>query len=261
MLRALSTAATGMEAQEMKIDTIANNLANVNTTGYKKSRVEFQDLLYDELRAPGTTAADGTQVPTGLQVGHGVRAVATQRSFAMGDLRQTGNPLDLAVEGNGFFQVMLPSGELGYTRDGSLKTDAQGRVVTADGLVVEPSLVIPADATNITVAADGTVSVIQAGRVDPVELGRIELATFANPAGLVPMGKNLFGLSAAAGEPLVARPGSEGVGTLAQGMLETANVKVVEEMVELITTQRAYETSSKVISAADEMLRVTAGLR
>jgi flagellar basal-body rod protein FlgG len=261
MLRAMSTAATGMEAQELKIDLIANNLANVNTAGFKKSRGEFQDLLYETLRTPGTTAQDGTQVPTGLQVGQGVRSVATLRQFTMGDLKQTGGALDVAIEGSGFLQVRQPSGEIAYTRDGELKTDAQGRLVTADGLLFDPPIVIPADATSVAIGADGTVSVTRPNNTQPVEVGRLELAVFANPAGLLALGKNLYAPSAAAGEPILAQPGTQGVGTLAQGMLEMSNVKVVEEMVDLIAAQRAYETNSKVIEAADEMLRTTSSLR
>lgn len=261
MLRALSTAATGMEAQEMRIDLLANNLANVNTTGFKKSRGEFQDLLYETLRSPGASSGNGTQVPTGLQVGQGVRAVATLRQFSVGDLKQTGNPLDLAIEGNGFFQIRKTDGQTVYSRDGAFKTDAQGRIVTSDGLLLEPALVVPPDAQGIQISSDGTVSVLSGNGVDRIEIGHIELASFANPAGLTPLGRNLYSATPASGEAVIQRPGSEFVGTLAQGTLEMSNVKVVEEMVDLITTQRAYETNSRVIQAADEMLRSTAAIR
>jgi flagellar basal-body rod protein FlgG len=261
MLRAMSTAASGMEAQELKIDLIANNLANVNTAGFKKVRGEFQDLLYDKVRVPGAPDQQGNAPPTGLEIGQGVRPVATLRQFSMGDLKQTGNPLDLAIEGIGFFQVTRPDGQPAYTRDGSFKTDANGRVVNADGLPVEPPLTLPVDTREVVVNADGTVAVKQAQSTDFVEIGRIELATFANPAGLDPLGRNLFAASSASGVSLLGQPGGDGLGSVAQGALEMSNVKVVEEMIELIATQRAYETNSRVIQAADEMLRASSNLR
>ncbi len=261
MLRAMSSAASGMEAQELKIDLIANNLANVNTTGFKKVRGEFQDLLYDAVRPAGAPDQAGNAPPVALQVGQGVRAAATLRQFTIGDLKQTGNALDLAIEGPGFFQVSLPSGELAYTRDGAFKADDQGRLVNVDGHPVFPAITFPADTRSILIAADGTVSVSQGAETTPVEIGRLELANFANPAGLEPTGHNLFRAHPAAGVPYAATPGSDGIGALAQGMLEGANVKVVEEMIELIATQRAYETNSRVIKAADEMLAATANLR
>ena len=261
MLRTLSTAASGMQAQETRMDLIANNLANVNTTGFKSSRGEFQDLFYETVRAPGTTAADGTQVPTGMQLGQGVRAVGTARNFTPGDLKQTDNPLDVAIEGAGFFQIMQQNGQLAYTRDGAFKSDAQGRLVNSDGLLVEPAIVLPTNAVRVNIAADGSVSACEEGQTQAVDIGRLNLATFANPAGLAPLGQNLFATTPASGEPIVGAPGDQGIGKVSQGFLEMSNVSVVEQMIELIATQRAYETNSKVIQAADEMLRSTANLR
>ena len=261
MLRALSTAATGMEAQELQMDVIANNLANVNTAGFKKARSEFQDLLYENIKSAGAVNGDGTQTPTGLQVGQGVQPVATLRQFTMGDLKQTGNSLDLAIEGNGFFQVQQPSGQVGYTRDGSFKSDAQGRLVTSSGFLLEPAITIPADATNVAVAADGTVSVMRADSNTAVQIGQISTVQFANPAGLEAQGHNLLTESPASGTPQVVVPGSNGSGRISQGYVEMSNVKVVEEMIDLISAQRAYETNSKVIQAADEMLRTTSAMK
>jgi flagellar basal-body rod protein FlgG len=261
MLRAMSSAASGMAAQEMRMDVIANNMANVNTTGFKKSRTEFQDVLYDMVRAAGAVGTNAAQVPVGLYVGQGVRPVATLQQFSMGDLKQTGNSLDLAIEGNGFFQIMQPNGELTYSRDGALKIDSQGRLVNADGMTIEPALVLPGDARDVTIAADGTVTATRPNRPEPVEIGKLELATFPNPSGLAPIGHNLFEITAASGEAVLVAPGTEGAGRLAQGALEMANVKVVEEMIDLIATQRAYETNSRVIQAADQMLQATANLK
>ena len=261
MDRALSAAASGMEAQELKMSVIANNLANVSTAGFKKSRAEFQDVLYDNLRPAGTPSLDGSQLPTGAQVGQGVRTAGTQRQFTMGDLKQTGNALDLAIEGPGFFQVMQPNGQIQYTRDGSFKLDSQGRITTSDGQQIAPNLVIPRDAVEIVVAADGLVSSIEPDRTQPVEVGRITLAQFANPAGLTPLGHNLFANSNASGDPLVIQPGQEGLGRVAQGFLEMSNVRAVDEMIELIATQRAYEMGTRVIQAADQMLGATANIR
>jgi len=257
MFRALSTAATGMEAQQTQIDVIANNLANVNTAGFKKSRADFQDLLYQTMRAAGATSKDGAEVPVGLQVGLGVRPVATQKMFSAGDVKQTDNPLDLAIEGGGFFQVVQSGGSIAYTRSGAFKTDSQGRLVTGDGFLVEPSITVPADAVSVTVLADGTVSAVQAGQTTPVELGQIQLATFANPAGLENLGRSLFGPTQASGQAVVGAPGTLGMGTVSQGTLEMSNVKVVEEMIDLIVGQRAYEVNARVVQAADEMLRTS----
>lgn len=255
MLRALSTAATGMAAQQLNIDVVANNMANVNTTGFRRSRAEFQDLLYQNVRAPGGSAGDGARLPTGVQIGQGTRTVSTEAIFSQGQMRQTGSPLDLAIEGAGFFQVTRPNGELAYTRAGNLKTDAEGRLVTVDGFAVEPAISIPPDATGVTISADGTISVTQAGQTTSSELGRLQLANFANPAGLQAVGRSLFVPTAASGEATVASPGEEGIGTVAQGFLEGSNVEVVTEMIDLISSQRAYEINQRVIQAADEMLR------
>jgi flagellar basal-body rod protein FlgG len=260
MIRAMSTAATGMDAQQQRIDVTANNLSNVNTAGFKKSRAEFQDLLYQTVRAPGTSSSQGVRVPTGLQVGQGVRTVATQKMFTQGDMAQTGNQLDIAVEGGGFFQVTMPDGTQSYTRAGNWTLDDTGRVVTTDGFPMEPSITVPPDAVNVTVGSDGTVSVQQAGQEDASEVGQIQTASFINPAGLESIGRNFYRRTSASGNPQVGQPGLEGRGTLTQGFLEMSNVKVVEEMINLIATQRAYEVNSKVIQAADEMMRNTSQL-
>lgn len=261
MFRALSTAATGMIAQERRVDVIANNLANVNTAGFKKARAEFQDLLYDQVKPAGAEAEDGSRAPSGIEVGLGVRVVATQREFSPGSVRQTDNPLDLSIEGDGFFAVRQTDGQIAYTRDGAFRVDAEGNVVNAEGLALEPGIVIPADAEQISVVGDGTVNIIQAGAVDPISIGRIELATFINPAGLQAQGHSLFLPSPGSGSATVVTPGLQGSGSIMQGALELSNVKAVEEMVDLIASQRAYETNSKVIRAADEMLQTTANLR
>lgn len=260
MFRSLHIAATGMTAQETKLDAVANNVANASTTGYKKQDAEFEDLLYQTQKAPGPVAGGGI-APAGVQIGTGTRIVATSRSFAQGPIQQTGNQLDLAIEGPGFFQVTRPNGEVAFSRAGSLKLDAQGKLVTSEGLPIEPPITIPTDATSITVGADGTVSVIQPGSTAPNQVGTIQLATFANPGGLSALGHNLFGQTAAAGDPQVGPPGAAGRGSIMQGALEGSNVEVVEEMIALIRTQRAYEINSKVIAAADEMLRNATTMR
>jgi flagellar basal-body rod protein FlgG len=257
MLKALHIAATGMEAQTTKIDNISNNLANVNTTGYKKSRADFEDLLYQNLRAPGAAAGEGVVRPVGLQVGHGVRTAASSKIFSQGDFQSTNNPLDLAIEGQGFIQVVQPNGEIAYTRAGNLKTDSEGRLVNTSGFPVEPEIVLPPDTTSITISQDGRVTVTQGETADIAELGQLQLAGFANPAGLNPIGKNLYMSTPVSGDPIQATPGEGGLGTIAQGFLEGSNVKVVEEMIGLIIAQRSYETNSKVIEAADEMLQAT----
>jgi flagellar basal-body rod protein FlgG len=243
MLKSLNTAATGMAAQQTNIDVIANNMANVNTVGFRRSRAEFQDLLYQTIRAPGGAAGDGGTLPTGLQVGQGTRTVSTEFLHTQGSLQQTGNPLDLAIEGNGFFQVTRPGGEVAYTRAGNLKADAEGRLVTVDGDPIEPAITIPTDAT--------------AGQTAAQEVGQLQLAGFANPAGLQALGRSLFAPTNASGEPVIAPPGEEGLGTVSQGFLEGSNVTVVNEMIDLIASQRAYEINHRVIQAADEMLRNT----
>jgi flagellar basal-body rod protein FlgG len=250
-----------MEAQQLRIDVIANNLANVNTTGFKRSRGDFQDLLYQTLKAPGSAAAAGRELPTGLQVGLGTRPVATLKDNALGELRQTGNPLDMAIEGTGYFQVRQPNNEVGYTRSGAFRTDSQGRIVTADGYPLEPPITIPQDAQNIVIAPDGTVSVRQPAQKDAVEVGRVQVVSFVNAAGLESIGRNLLRPSTASGEPVSGTPGENGLGTIAQGFLEGSNVKVVDEMIEMIVAQRTYEINSKVIQAADQILQKMSNVR
>ena len=261
MIRALYSSSSGMQAQQLNLDTIANNLANVNTTGFKRTRVDFQDLLYQTYRAPGTAGSQGTTIPTGIQVGHGSRPVATQRIFSQGDFQQTENPLDLVIEGDGFFQVTRPDGTTAYTRAGAFKKDGTGRVVTSEGFLLSPAITIPADAKEITVGSDGTVSVTLAGQTAASTVGTLQLASFVNPAGLLSVGRNLFTPTAASGSAVVGSPGVTGLGTIAQGFLELANVKVVEEMVAMITSQRAYEANSKAIQTADDMLGISNNLK
>lgn len=262
MIRSLYTAATGMHAQQMNVDVIANNLANVNTAGFRRSRVEFQDLFYQTLRAPGAPSVLlGTEVPTGLQVGLGVRPVGTKKIFMQGTFEKTNNSFDMAVEGNGFFQIRRANGEIAYTRAGSFNPDSQGRLMTPDGLLLAPEVTIPSDAMQVNIEKDGTISIMVEGQIDPVEVGTIEMARFVNPAGLQAIGDNLFLPSAASGEAIVGRPGEEGFGQLSQGFLETSNVNTVEELVHMITAQRAYELNSRVVAASDEMLQTANGLK
>ncbi|MFB3819150.1 MAG: flagellar basal-body rod protein FlgG [Candidatus Methylomirabilales bacterium] len=261
MIRALFTAATGMAAQQLNIDTTSNNLANVNTAGFKRSRVDFQDLLYQTPRVPGATTAQGAEAPTGIQVGSGVRPVSTQRIFSQGDFQQTGNPLDLVIEGDGFFQVIRPDGSTAYTRAGSFRSDANGRLVNPDGFALQPEISIPAEAQSISIGTDGAVAVTLAGNAAPQQVGTIELARFANPAGLQAIGRNLYLPTPASGTATTGAPGSQGFGTLSQGFIEMSNVKVVEEMVNLIIGQRAYEAGSKAVQSADEMLQLANNLR
>lgn len=261
MMRALWTAASGMVAQQANIDTISNNLANVSTTGYKKTRMEFQDLIYQNLREPGSENAQGNQIPTGLQLGHGVRPVATQKIYTQGNYQQTGNPLDVVIEGNGFLQITMPDGSLAYTRDGGLKKDGQGRLVNSDGYMLEPQITIPDNATSVNITADGNVSVAIPGNNTPQQIGQIQLVNFVNPAGLNNSGRNLMTETAASGNPIVGTPGQDGLGTIAQYFIEMSNVQVVEEMVNMIVAQRAYEVNSKAIQASDEMLQQANNLR
>ena len=255
MFRSLHIAATGMAAQEAQLDAISNNLANANTIGFKKQRADFEDLVYDTVRTAGSPTSTTTNDPTGLQLGSGVRMVATTRSFGQGALSTTNNPLDLAVEGNGFFVVQQPDGTPAYTRAGNLKTDGQGRLVTSEGMSIEPTITIPIDAQAVSIGTDGTVSATLKGQTAASTLGQIHLASFVNPAGLSSQGRNLFTATQASGDPQVGAPGADGRGTLLQGSLEQANVEVVEEMIGLIAAQRSYEVNTKVISAADDMLR------
>jgi flagellar basal-body rod protein FlgG len=243
-----------MQAQQINIDTIANNIANVNTTGFKQGRAEFQDLLYQNIRSAGTASSSSTTYPVGLQLGMGTRPVATARIFSQGDFQQTGNPLDLVIQGQGFFQVRLPNGETAYTRDGTFHLNAQGSLVTADGNVLEPQLTIPPAAQNIVIGADGTVSVTLAGQNAAQQVGTIQLATFQNSGGLNPAGGNLFMATTASGDAITGTPGQTGLGTINQGFLEQSNVDIVKEMVNMIVAQRAYEVNSKAIKVADDML-------
>jgi flagellar basal-body rod protein FlgG len=245
-----------MQAQALNLDVIANNLANVNTAGFKKSRAEFQDLLYETIRPAGTPSSQDSEVPAGIQLGHGTRPSTVLKIFSQGNMENTQNELDLAVEGDGFFQIALPNGETAFTRDGAFKLDSDGRMVNSDGFALEPEITIPSDALSISVGLDGTVSVLQAGETTSSEIGTIELARFVNPAGLISMGKNLFMTSEASGDEMTGIAGEDGLGTLAQGFLEMSNVSVVDEMVNMITAQRAYESNSKAIQAADEMLQL-----
>ncbi|HEX7384351.1 MAG TPA: flagellar basal-body rod protein FlgG [Burkholderiaceae bacterium] len=255
MIRSLAIAKTGMEAQQMKLDAISNNLANVSTNGYKRAGVVFEDLIYQNLRQAGAASSEQTTLPTGLQVGLGVQPVATTRSFTQGNLQQSSNPLDLAIRGNGFFQIQLPDGTSGYTRDGSFQVDAQGQLVTNAGYAVQPGITIPANAQSVTIAADGTVSVTLPGQAQAQQVGQLQLASFVNPAGLEPKGMNLFAETAASGTPNAGAPGANGLGSLQQGYVETSNVNVVEELVSMIQTQRAYELNSKAIQTSDQMLQ------
>lgn len=254
MTRALYTAATGMQAQQQNVDNIANNLANASTVGFKRTRLEFQDLLYQNLRTPGASANASTQLPVGLQIGLGARSISSERLFSQGDFKQTENPLDMVIEGSGFFQVRLASGEMAYTRAGSFHLNAQGQVVTATGESLEPAVTVPREATSITVGTDGTVSVTMPGQANAQNVGQIQLASFANPAGLEAIGRNLFKETAASGSATTGSPDSQGLGRVNQGFIENSNVNVVEELVSMIAAQRAYETNSKVITAADRML-------
>lgn len=262
MMRSLWTAGSGMAAQQANIDVISNNLANVNTTGFKKSRSDFQDLMYATIRAAGTSSGDDTQIPTGIQIGHGVRQAATQKIYTVGNLQSTGNPYDVAIEGEGFFQVIMPDdGTIAYTRDGAFKKDSDGRLVTSEGYLLEPEITIPENATEITVSANGIVSATISGQVDPQELGQLELVRFINPAGLENIGHNLLKETSASGTPVISNPGSDGAGTLVQQYLEMSNVQIVEEMVNMIVAQRAYEMNSKAITTSDEMLSQVAQLK
>ena len=254
MSRALYTAATGMQVQQQNVDNIANNLANASTVGFKRTRLEFQDLLYQNLRVPGAAANASTALPVGLQIGLGARSISSERIFLQGDFRQTENPLDLVIEGSGFFQVRQTNGELAYTRAGSFHLNAQGQIVTAGGDTIEPAVTIPSNATSITIGTDGTVSVTTPGQANAQNVGQIQLATFANPAGLDSLGRNLFKETAASGQATSGSPDANGLGRINQGFIEGSNVNIVEELVNMIAAQRAYETNSKVISAADRML-------
>lgn len=252
--RALLVAKTGLDAQQTRIAVISNNLANVNTTGFKKSRAVFEDLIYQNIRQVGAQSTQNTQLPSGLQLGTGVRTVATEKIHTQGNIQQTENSLDVAINGRGFLQVQAPNGDIQYTRDGSFKVDSNGQLVTSEGFQIIPNINIPTDAISITIGRDGTVSALQPGNATPTQLGQLQLADFVNPTGLEPIGENLYRESAASGAPVLGTPGDQEYGALLQGSLESSNVNVVEELVNMIETQRAYEMNSKVISTTDEML-------
>ncbi|HJW26029.1 MAG TPA: flagellar basal-body rod protein FlgG [Rhodocyclaceae bacterium] len=254
MIRSLWIARTGLDAQQTQLDVIANNLANVSTNGFKRGRAVFEDLLYQTIRQPGAQSSQQTQVPTGLQLGTGTKPVAVSRIFTQGNLQKTDNALDVAVNGQGFFQVLLPDGTTAYTRDGSFQKDSQGQIVTPDGFPVQPNITIPANATSVTIGQDGTVTITQQGTAATTQIGSIQLATFINPAGLQSIGQNLFLETAASGTPTPNTPGTNGAGTVNQAYVETSNVNVAEELVTMIQTQRAYELNSKVVSTSDQML-------
>jgi flagellar basal-body rod protein FlgG len=249
-----------MEVQQIQLDAISHNLANASTNGYKKSHAVFEDLMYQNLRQAGANSTEQTTLPTGMQIGLGARAVATSRSFLQGNLTQSTNNLDIALNGNGFFEVQLPDGTTGYTRDGSFQMNAQGQIVTNEGYTVQPGITIPANSTSITVGEDGTVSSVVPGQAQPQVVGKLTVSSFINPAGLEPKGGNLYGETAASGTPNAGTPGVNGLGTIKQGFLETSNVNVVEELVGMIQTQRAYELNSKAIKTSDEMLQRLAQL-
>ncbi len=255
MLRAMRTAASGMQAQQLFVDVVAHNLSNVNTNGFKKDRVVFEDLFYQTLRPAGGRGQEGVQT-TALQVGHGARPVATDKLHLQGDTSMTSNPLDLAVQGDGFFQFQMADGTTSYSRDGSFRLDGEGSLVSASGHVLTPQVSVPDNATAIRVDANGTISALLTGEIEPTEIGQIELARFINPAGLESRGGNLSRATGASGEALTGSPGSDAFGSIGQGMLEMSNVKVVEEMVSLILAQRAYEVNAKAIHAAEDMIRV-----
>ena len=258
-MQALRTAATGMAAQQLNVEVISNNIANMNTVGFKKQRAEFEDLLYQTIEAPGAQSSDtGTIVPTGVQIGAGVKAGSVYRITEQGSMTQTGNKLDMAIQGRGFFQVLLPSGETGYSRAGNMSVNDQGQMVTADGYLVQPAISIPQDATDISISKSGQVQVTQPGQTAPTVVGQLQLATFLNEAGLSAEGNNLFMESAASGPATVGTPGSAGIGQLLQGYTEASNVDAVGEITALIVAQRAYEMNSKVITAADQMLATAA---
>ncbi len=254
MIRSLWIAKTGLDAQQTQLDVTSNNLANVGTNGFKRARAVFEDLLYQTLRQPGASSSAQTQIPSGLQIGTGVRPVATGRIFTQGNLTQTGNSLDVAIQGEGFFQIQLPDGTLGYTRDGAFQKDSQGQIVTANGYPLSPAITIPSNATSVTIGTDGVINILQSGSTSPVQVGQIQLASFVNTGGLQSMGQNLYLETASSGTATPNTPGTNGVGLLNQGYVETSNVNVVEELVNMITTQRAYEINSRSIQTSDQML-------
>lgn len=261
MNKAMWIAMTGLEAQQTRLSVISNNLANVNTTGFKRDRAVFEDLLYQTVRQPGAQSSQDTQLPSGMMLGTGVRTVATEKLHTQGNIVQTSNSLDVAIQGRGFLQVLMPDGSLAYSRDGAFQSDSSGQLVTSSGYLVQPAITIPDDAQSITIGSDGIVSVQLQGQAAPSQVGTLQLADFINPSGLQPIGQNLFLETASSGSPSAGNPGLNGLGTLVQGALETSNVNSVEELVNMIEAQRAYEMNSKAISTADRMLQfVTSNL-
>jgi len=260
MINSLWISKTGMEAQQMQLEVISNNLANVSTNGFKRGTAVFEDLMYQNLRQVGANSTEQSTLPTGLQVGLGVRTVSTSRSFAQGSLQQTSNKLDVAIQGEGFFQITMPDGTIGYTRDGKFEVNSAGALVTASGLAVANGVTVPANATAVTISGDGTVTATIPGTATPAGIGSIALARFINPPGLTPMGGNLYAESAASGQPTAGTPGADGMGALMQGFVETSNVNVVQELVTMIQTQRAYEMNSKAVQTSDQMLQKLAQL-
>lgn len=255
MMPALSVAKTGLDAQQTRMSVIANNLANANTTGFKRGRAIFEDLLYQNVRQAGAQSSQSSQLPSGLALGTGVQTVATEKLFTQGNLSQTGNTLDVAIQGRGFFQISLPDGTVAYSRDGSFQVNSQRQLVTSEGYVLQPGITLPANTLTITIGSDGVMSALVAGASAPTQIGNVQLADFVNPSGLQPRGQNLFSETAASGSPQTATPGQSGLGTLVQGAVETSNVNIVEELVSMIETQRAYELNSKAIQTADQMLQ------
>lgn len=261
MIKALNAAATGLQAQQTNMEVISNNLANVSTTGFKKSRAEFEDLIYQTLKEPGAASGMNAVSPTGVQTGLGVKIGAVQKDFTGGSAIVTKNPFDIQIEGAGFFQVQTPDGQIGYTRDGAFKRDAAGKLVDKNGNVLQPEITIPADSAGVDISATGEVKIIVSLSDPPRVVGQIDVVNFVNPAGLRSMGKNIFNQTSASGQPITTRPGLQGTGFLSQGQLEGSNVNIVDEMVNMITAQRFYETNSKAIQAADQMLQTTNQLR
>lgn len=261
MIRSMMTAATGMEAQQLYMDTISHNLSNVNTNGFKRTRIEFQDLMYQTIREPGVRNFEGSMAPAGIECGLGVKPAATQHIFEQGSFVRTDNPLDLTIEGEGFFQITLPDGTTAYSRDGSFKPSADGSIVTSSGFYLSPQITIPENSTGLSIAADGTVTVILPGEEENTEIGKIELVRFINASGLRSLGGNLYARTDASGEPIVSMPGEENTGTILSQNIETSNVKIVDEMVNMISAQRAFEIISKAIQVGEEMMQVANNLK
>jgi flagellar basal-body rod protein FlgG len=261
VIKAMRTAASGMQAQQMNVDNIANNLSNVNTTGFKKSRIEFQDILYQKVRAAGGPSASGTRIPVNMEIGYGVKPTATSRNFSQGNMTPTENPLDFCLEGDGFFRIVMPDGSYSYTRDGAFKLTEDGRLCTSDGFILDPEITIPAEASRIDISMDGIISAIMPGESDPLEIGQVTLTRFINSQGLNAIGHNLYTETVASGSPIEGTPAEDGYGRIVQGYLELSNVDVVTEMVNMIVAQRAYEINSKAIQTSDDMAGIVNNMR